>query len=402
MRKRYIWLLMAAMLVACGNTNTSAPLVVVATPDAPDAAFNTYTHPTGVFSIRTPADWIPDELPDDDGVRVEFTALEDGQRVARLSIYVVNTGVPLTTEAFIEAVNAYQPPPDVAEIPWTPIEDRAAMADGSVRLSGVRDYPNLGPRALNIFLQRDGSYFSALEIDVTDAPPEMLNRLQIVANTYQVDAQAPLTVGQVVPPGTFSASGVIVFEDYLHWEDVNGGFNITGRARNTTDTPLEAIRLTAYLYDENGNQLAERADVLPYDILPAQRDAPFRIRFDTGRPSTAMRYEIHAAARRADVAAGGFLGRDQFLVGEDQAFYNNDGNLTISGLVQNNAGSLAQDVEVIVAIYNERGQIVGAEASFVNQESLLPGEAVPFEITVFDLGGSAFRYTLIAQGRGPG
>ncbi|MFP4323865.1 MAG: FxLYD domain-containing protein [Anaerolineales bacterium] len=401
MRIFFVCLLISIVLVACNAAESNEPLVLVATPDAPDAGFETYEHPTRVFSLRIPPDWIPAELPHPSGVRVQFTTLEAGERVARVNVVVVNTGVPLTTEAFIDTVNAYQPPSDVAVIPWRPVAERAAMRDGSVRLAGIRDYPNLGPRALNVFLQGDGSYFSALEVDVTDASPDLLAMLQVITNTFVVNTQAPLNVGQVAPVGSTQASGVITFENYFHWNDANGGFNITGQALNTADIALEGIRLTAYLYDQNDNLLAERADVLPYDVLTARGAAPFRIRFDTGRPSTAVRYELHAAARRASQLEANFLGRDQFLVGEDEAFYNNDGDLTIQGLVQNNAGGLAQDVEVIVAVYDENGHIVGTEGSFIPQEQLLPGEAVPFEITLFDLGGNAVRYTLIAQGRAP-
>ena len=265
-------------------------------------------------------------------------------------------------------------------------------------LAGVRDYPTLGPRALNIFLQGNGSFFSALEVDVTDADTFVLDRLLAVANTFRVNRDVPYTEGIVAQPGVTSASGIIAFEDYVHWSDNNGGFNITGRVVNLADTPLEAVRLTGYLFDEDGNELAERADVLAFDVLGAEESAPFRLRFDTGRPSTAVRYEIHAAARAAEFALVGFFGGDRFLIGEDQAFYNDNGVLTITGLVQNESGQLARDVKVIASIFNEEGNLVGTEETFVNQEEMLPGEAIPFEITVFDLGGNAFRYTLIAQG----
>ncbi|HLA45854.1 MAG TPA: FxLYD domain-containing protein, partial [Aggregatilineales bacterium] len=341
---------------------------------------------------------IPDELPDDNGIRMQFTAIEGAERVVRLNLMVVNTGQPMTAEAFIQAVNAYQPPEDVSRIPWHPASDPAAMADGSVRLTGVREYPALGSRAMNIFLQGSGGYFSALEVDVTSADPGTLRILMAVVNTFRVNANAALTTGEVVPPGVNSATGVIAFENYLHWQDTNGGFNITGQVMNNAEIPLEAVRLTAYLFDSDGNQLAERSDVLLYDVISSGEAAPFRLRFDTGRPSTAVRYELHAAARAAELSLLDFYGADKFLIGEDQAFYNNNGNLTITGLVQNNASGIAKSVKVLVTVFNEDGRVVAAESTFINKEELVPGEATPFEITVFDLGGNAFRYTLVAQG----
>ena len=399
MKRIFFPLIFLLILAACdGGGDGAEPLILVATPDAPDAGFQTFEHNSGVFSIRIPPDWIPDELPNDNGIRMQFTSVEGSERVVRLSLTVINTGQPLTAEAFIQAVNAYQPPSDVSAVPWIPSSDMAAMADGSVRLTGVRDYPTLGPRALNIFLQGNGTYFSALEVDVTNAEPFIVERLLAAANTFRINQNAPFTEGVVAQPGVTSASGIIAFEDYVHWSDRSGGFNITGRVLNLSETPLEAVRLTGYLFDEDGNELAERADVLAYDVLGAEESAPFRLRFDTGRPSTAVRYEIHAAARAAEFSVSNFFGGDRFLIGEDQAFYNNNGVLTITGLVQNESGRLARDVKVIAAIFNEDGNIVGTETSFINQDQLLPGEATPFEITVFDLGGNAFRYTLVAQG----
>lgn len=393
------WLLLGLIigLVACTN-QSAEPLVIIATPDAPDAGFLTYEHTSGVFSIRIPPNWIPDELPDDNGLRMQFTSVEGNDRVVRLSLTVVNTGQPLTPEAFIQAVNAYQPPNDVAEIPWEATSDPAAMQDGSVRLTGIRDYPTLGARAINIFLQGNGSYFSALEVDVTNIPQASLNVLMAVVNTYRVDTTAPLNTGQVTEVGATVASGVVAFEDYFHWNDVDGGFNITGEVVNNAGIDLEAVRLTAYLFDENDNQLAERSDILATDVLAAGESASFRLRFDTGRPSTVARYELHAAARRAELVNNGFLDATSFLIGEDSADYNVNNNLSIRGVIQNNTSGLVGNVKVIATIYNEQGLVVGTEAIFLNRDSLIPQEAAPFEITFYHLGGNAFRYTLTAQG----
>lgn len=398
---RRILLLLPILILAACNNPPAQPIVVVATAGAPDAAFQTYNHNSGVFNLRVPPEWIPDSLPSSDGVRMQFTSIEGNERIVRLSVMVVNTGLPMTAETFIQAVNAYQPPSDLSSIPWRPSEPPASMSDGSVRLSGIREYPALGPRALNIFLQGNGSYFSALEVDVTSATPETLERLMAVINTFQVNPDARLSVGEIAPPGITSASGELAFENLLYWSDGGGGFNITGQIVNTDDDALEAIRLTAYLYDDQNNALAERSDILSYDVLGGGESAPFRLRFDTGRPTTAIRYELHAAARAAEFSINTFYGNENFVIAEDQAGYNAQDQLTISGIIQNNQGQLAQDVKILATVFNEAGQVVAAETSFLGQTQLLPGEAARFQITIYDLGGNPFRYTLLAQGTKP-
>jgi hypothetical protein len=118
MRVRVIFLLLYSLLIltACEGQNND-PVFVVATPVPADANFITYQHSSGVFSLRIPPDWVAGDLPDANGVRVQFTALEGDQAVTRLSVYVVNTGDPMTPEAFAQAVNAYQPPPMTGEKP---------------------------------------------------------------------------------------------------------------------------------------------------------------------------------------------------------------------------------------------------------------------------------------------
>jgi len=398
--KTLLLLLIIGLLTACGQ-QSAEPLVVIATPDALDAGFRTYQHESGAFSLRIPPNWIPDELPDDNGIRMQFTAVEGNERVVRLSLTLVNTGQALTPEAFIQAVNAYQPPADVSAIPWEQVEAPAAMQDGSVRLTGYREYPTLGRRSLNIFLQGNGTYFSALEIDVTDIPQNILNTLWAVVNTYEVNPDAPLNAGEVTQIGATVGTGVVGFGSLSHWVDSDGGFNITGEVTNNSGRDLEAVRLTAFLFDSDGNALTERADVLVYDVFYAEETAPFRLRFDTGRPTTAVRYELHAAARQAEFSLTGYFGRDSFLIGEDQAVYNTNNNLTIQGVVQNNTDAVVGTIKITATIYNDSGAVVGTESTFINRDSLIPQEAAPFEVVFYHLGGDAFRYVLTAQGYAP-
>ena len=94
-----ILFLMALLLTACeGAIQSNDPVFVVATPIPPDADFVTYRHSSGVFTLRVPPDWIAGELPDPNGVRVQFTTLEGEQAITRLSVYIVNTGQPMTPE----------------------------------------------------------------------------------------------------------------------------------------------------------------------------------------------------------------------------------------------------------------------------------------------------------------
>jgi len=392
--------LVALVIAGCGEpVRSNDPMFVVATPVPPDAGFVTYKDPSGVFTLRTPPDWIAGQLPDPNGVRVQFTLLENDQAVTRLSVYVVNTGQPMTPEAFAEAANAYQPPKDIASYNWQELE-RADMRDGSRRITGIRIYPMLGSRTLNIFLEGDGAFFSALEVDVTDAAPATIDTLTAVVNTYHVNREAELAVGTVqqAAAGVTSFTGVIGFNGYYAWNDRDGVFHLTGEAVNTTPKPLEAIRLSGVLYDSQGRRLAEQSDILSVDVLAPGQGAPFDLRFEGGRPPAAVRYELNAAGRDADYALSTFYGPENFAIANSRADYNAQGNLVLHGDLANIGTQVTQAVKVVAAIWDDQGHVVAAETVFVSKSELVPQEAVAFEVPFYQLGGPAVTYTMTVLG----
>ena len=395
-----VWVAGAGVLTGCmTGIQNNDPVFVVATPVPPDANFVSYSPASGAFSLRVPLTWIAGELPDPGGVRVQFTALEGDQAVTRLSVYVVNTGQPMTPEAFAEAANTYQPPSDLAGYGWTEL-GRAAQRDGSRRILGVRNYPVLGPRALNIFLQGDGALFSALEADVTGADTSALDTLMAVINTFHVNPDAELVVGTVqqAAANVTSYTGVIGFNGYLAWTDSEGVFHLTGEAVNTTPDPLEAVRLSGVLYDTQGRRLVEQSDILSVDVLGPGQGAPFDLRFEGGKPPTAVRYELNVAGRGADYVLRTYYGPENFIVANDRAEYNAQGNLVVRGDLANVGPSVAEAVKVVVAIWDDQGHVVAAETVFISKTQLVPQEAIAFEVPFYQLGGPAVTYTLTVLG----
>ncbi|MCI0714491.1 MAG: hypothetical protein L0154_30335 [Chloroflexi bacterium] len=391
-------LFLTLLVTACDNNNDpQEPIVVVATNAAPDSGFNTYQHPSEVFSIRVPPNWVVDELPDENGVRVQFSVLEDTESIVRLTVYVVNAGLPMTRETFLAASDSYQPPEDIADFDWQPIGSPIDMSDGSRRVTGVRVYPLTGARALNIFMQGNGTYFSALEIDVTDASEETIQRLNAVANTFRVNPDASMEVGEVVAASSFT--GDVGFDSLMNWNDDAGGFNITGRVLNLTNSALEAVRVTGYLFDTNDNRLTEKSLILTTDVLQAGGTAPFRLRFEGGRPSTAVRFEMHAAARVANLNNSDFYGPENFDVQENDAYYNDNGKLVISGQVANIGSRLAKGVKVVIGMLDENNNVVGAETVFINKDELLPADVGTYDVAILDVGGAAVRYELSVMGQ---
>lgn len=380
------------------NNNPSDPVVIVATDAPPDTGFVDYRHQSGVFSLRVPPNWVVDNLPSDDtAVRVQFSVLEGTQSVVRLTVYVVNTGNPMTRETFLNSTVAYQPPADMASFDWKPIGEPIDQADGSRRITGVRVYPISGTRTMNIFMQGNGSYFSALEVDVTDADEATLYALRTVINTYRVNTDVSLDIADVAASTSFT--GDVGFDNFVQWSDADGGFNITGRVINLTDTPLEAVRLTGYLFDSRNNELSEKSLIVTTDVVVSGGSAPFRIRFEGGRPSTAVRYELHAAARTADIVRNKFYGSENFTIEQNPAFYNTNGNLVLSGQLVNIGTRVVNNVKVVVGVLDDEENVVASETAFIDKDRLLPAEVGNYQIVIYDVGGPAVRYELTVMGQ---
>jgi hypothetical protein len=388
------WCLLLLVTAAC----QTAP-ALVAPLNAPDSGYLTYRHPTGVFTIRLPSDWSIRDVSRESAVRVEFSP--PGNSGLPLSVYVVNTGSVLDTPTLLNGINTYQSAFNGNPALYTEIS-RNAQGDGSWRLVGVRQTP-IGLRQINTFFEADKAFLTVIEADLTDLSPERLTQTQTVINTYRVDTSAVLNAGAVaaIPADAIqnSASGSILFTSLFDWTDNTGGWNINGLLTNQSSAPIEAIRITAQLYDTAGRVLAEQANVVPNDVLLVNDTVPFTVRFRTGKPAQAIRYEIQASARGADYNLQNYLAPEQFIKGNEKATYNAQGFLSVSGDIVNAAKQPAKFIRVTVTVFDDQNQVVGVESAFAEKSELLPGDVTRYEVTFFQLAGSANRFLTKVEGR---
>jgi hypothetical protein len=376
----------------------SKPVVVVATPPPPDANFRTYRHTSGVFSLRLPADWAVRDVSQPGALRVEFSP--PANPGLPLTVYIVNTGAALTASALLDYLDRYQNAVNQGasyhEI------SRSAQGDGSWRVVGVRQSP-IGPRTLNTFLQADGPFLTAAEIDLTGYTEAQLLTMRAVLNTLRVDSGAMIPSGALeaaLPaPETGQTVGTVAFSSLHTWTTPAGDFVINGLVTNRSGSSLEAVIVTASLYDAQGSLLAEQQTVAPLEILADGGVSPFGVRFRGGKPSQTVRFELDAAARYAEYALQTHLKEDKFIRGNDKASYNAAGLLTVSGDVVNQSGGPAYFVKAVVTVFDDQSRVVGFSSVFLQKSPLLPGDVDRFEVTFPELGGGAIRYALALEGR---
>lgn len=389
---------LAAILTGCQG----GPLIVVATPVPPDAGFRTYHYPGGVFTLRLPADWAIHDVSSGEMVHVEFSPPDNAG--LPLAVYVINKGQPIDTASLLDDLKPYEATIDGDSSIYTEVA-RNAQGDGSWRLTGIRQTP-IGPRQLNTFIEADQSFLSALVVDITGVDSAQMTQLAAIVNTYRVNTAASLTVGSVSTgtpapdiPGVNTSAGTISFDGLLEWTDSAGGFNINGELTNRSGSALEAVRVTALLYDAQNTILAQQGDVISSDVLPDGTTASFSIHFRDGKPPQAVRYELQSAARDAVYNLPTYLGPESFLKGNEKASYDSAGDLVISGDVVNQTQQAAHAIRVNVTVYDTQQRVVGTQSAFVAKPDLLPGDTSHYEVTFYQLAGSAGRFVTRIEGR---
>jgi hypothetical protein len=372
--------LMGLALIGCGGEQI----------DAPGGPLVPYSHPSDVFSLAMPAEWVVNDASDESVLRVEFSPpdVPDPQVVA----YVVSTGKPPEQVAFDETVSDYLQ--RFYEEPGMPYREagREVQPDGSLRLAMLVEAPN-GTVQFNDFLVVDGPYFVVLRARLSDDPAQ-LGVLQRVVATFEVNPEAEW--GADIEGVVDAGEGVIGFTSLNTWADQGGGFNVVGQVVNTGSAPLEFVRVTARLYDVGNELVREQSDFIAADVVGPGEASPFSIVFVDGLPSGVVRYELHATARHADFVAETFYGPDNFALA-DQADYDENGLLVISGQVRNEGSRTADLVKVIVTVFDDQQRVVGTDTTLVEAQSLAPGETSTFRVTFGELGGQPDTYISVVQ-----
>lgn len=388
---------------------TASVLAGCVTPDATPALVDptglvTYAHPSGVFTLELPPDWVVNDRSTGTAINVEFSP--PGSPEPLLGVYVVTAraDLPIATpypgsvsasgspelDAMIDAYRqAFYSEGGAA---YREIA-RDAQPDGSLRIKFVLEAPGRITQH-NDFIQVVGPYFVALRVQLSDDPAQM-RTLSRVINTLQVNRDAGwMSGGETAQTAVQDAIG---FASLNAWVDRNSGLEVVGQIVNNSAGSLEFIRIEALLYDAENRLLATQDNFVSSDLVQPGEYAPFAIVFTEGMPPGTIRYELHASARYADVNSQTFYGAGNFSI-SSQAEFDSSGFLVVSGVVTNQGGRTANLVKVLVTIFDEGGRVIGTDTTLVDVQRLAPGEASTFSVIFVELGGVPGTFVVTAQG----
>lgn len=167
-----------------------------------------------------------------------------------------------------------------------------------------------------------------------------------------------------------------------------------GEVYNASAAPAEEVQVEISLHDEQGQWLAAAAAFTQLDVVAGGGRAPFVLQF-TAPPEHFAQYQArvlsgvpsrHLGPRYPDLA-----------VVEDSGVLLDDGNYQVRGRVRNSGTSDAEQVVVIITLYDGEQHVVGARTVAIAAELFLSGANAPFDVLLTPL-GSVARHDVQVQG----
>ena len=369
-------------------------MVFAPTPSPPDASPLVYAHPANAFTLTLPRQWAVYETNTTALAAAAFTPPNAHEPL--LTAAVVNVGEALDSAAFGEAITRYQTQirPDVEQ--YTEVE-RAAMGDGSWRISGWRRLAGGVTQQVNTFIARDGAMVGVVEAVVPD-DPALFAQVQAAVNTFAIQPDA-------LQPADLSALAAakptpLALLHVTTWTTADGVFFITGEVANYSPRAAERASVRAVLSDADGRALAEAVDsVMGHGIAPGGF-APFSLRFGQGRPVGSVTYALMLEGVTVTDAAP--LGEGA-LTWTDESSIDEQGRLVVRGSVTNAGDATARQPRVTLTVFDAEQRVIAAAFADLAVSDLAAGQVAPYELRIAEMGGAAVNYIVNVQAlRGDG
>jgi LysM repeat protein len=167
-----------------------------------------------------------------------------------------------------------------------------------------------------------------------------------------------------------------------------------GEVVNLSGQPAEEIQVQISLHDEQGRLLASGAAFVQLDILAPAGRAPFAVLF-AAPPASFAQYQTRVLSGVPSTHLGPRY-PDLTLV-EDHGRWLDQSNYQVQGQVRNTGHADAEQVAIVITLYDEQDHVVGARTVGIPADLFLAGATAPFEVTLTPLGPVA-RYDVQVQG----
>ncbi|MCB0183176.1 MAG: LysM peptidoglycan-binding domain-containing protein [Caldilineaceae bacterium] len=173
-----------------------------------------------------------------------------------------------------------------------------------------------------------------------------------------------------------------------------GNLWILGEVQNNSDTPLEQVRIGAYLLDSTGASVGQTDALVALDLIEMGEQAPFALMFDAPHPKFEQ-YQIFVS--HAVPAYVGSYYRD-LEVNRLERVQERLSSYTVNGTILNTGPEEAVGVQVILTGYDSLNRVVAMRKIDPEYNVVPRGGETNFTAILTPLGGPIDHIAAIAQG----
>ncbi len=366
--------------------SSPTPLEPTASPTPVARQFISYRHSTGVFSISLPDNW--DVLDDSTEQRLLVKFIPPAGYGSRVTIEITNEGefLPENLHALIESYIHLR----YAGNPAYTEQNRIELPDGRLQITFAYDDGSGAKGQETLLAGQDGSYFAALRVFLAD---EDILRLGAAMGTmsasFSVDPLASWG-RQVIAINPAE----ILLVNTSFWQGQTGTVYYMGEVYNASSVDITDIRLRVAFCDASGVIRAETDEILTPKLIRSGETFPFGIAIE-GTPQ-----ELNVCSRQitADPASPDPAHTTANVHVSNTQYNQWRRDLKIEAEVTNPALRSIGSIEIVIAVYNASGQIIGYGVVGLDATTVLePGQSKAFEYTFQELGGEPDHLAVFAQ-----
>ena len=189
------------------------------------------------------------------------------------------------------------------------------------------------------------------------------------------------------------AFGEIIVENDQTYIGNDGMMHIVGEIKNDSKSPVNKIKITAILTDENGIVIDEingkiMSNILmpgmkgSFDIITNERNIRESFDYDLG-----FEYKLAAPKNQVIEVVSSEMKRDQL------------NNLIISGTIENNGEITANMINIVATLYDRDGKVLTVSKIQTQPDFLRAGEESHFVVPIYEKNQSmdVVDYSIIAE-----
>ena len=174
------------------------------------------------------------------------------------------------------------------------------------------------------------------------------------------------------------AYGEVSIQNDQKYVDSDGLLHIVGEIENNTSTPLNQIKISAILLDNNGNEVKSVVgETVSNTIMPEMKGA-FDILIKNVSSESIDDYELNLDYRMAEP-------KNQVIeISSTTLTKDTSNNTVITGMLENKGDITANMIRVVATLYDRDGNVVTVSESYTKPDFLRAGDNSNFIIPIHE------------------